>query len=202
HCRVTASQDGVVVFEIPQQVRRGIAAPIVAQGENVREGQKLLRVLDLNRPFLVTRIHEAQISRVRPGQRAQVRVDAFPGKTLNGEVSQVATTAASKDWFAADVKVYATQIRLPDPPPGLKPGMSAEVRIVLEERADVLRLPVQAVLGAGNERYCYVKTAAGLEERRVVIGISDNEFAEIKQGASADDVVLRDPAAVLNRGEP
>lgn len=200
-CVVTASHDGLVVFETPPQARVGIGTAIVAQGESVREGQKLLRMLDLKRPLLVTRIHEAQIARVRPGQRALVRVDAFPDRLVSAEVTQVATNAVTQDWFSADVKVYPTQLSLPDAPPGLKPGMSAEVCILLEERADVLRQPVQSVLGAGKERYCYVKTAAGLEERRVIIGLRDDEFAEVKQGVSDEDVILRDPAAVLSRGD-
>ncbi len=81
----------------------------------------------------------------------------------------------------------------------LKPGMSAEVRIVVEERPGVVQVPVQAVVRSQRARSVFVKTAAGIEERPVTTGISSNFAVEIKEGLKEGDLVLRQPEAVLRR---
>jgi biotin carboxyl carrier protein len=198
-CVLLAPRDGLVIYAVPEQARagRGTPLPVVAQGEPVREGQRLLRVCDLGRMLVTVRVHEAWVSRVRPGQRALVAVDAFPGRQIPGEVKQMAAVASQADWFSADVKVYPVVVALAGQTPGLRPGMTAEARIVLEERADVLRVPVQAVLGRGGQRYCLVKTGEGVVERRVVIGLTDDLGAEVREGLAEGDVVLRDPGLLL-----
>jgi multidrug resistance efflux pump len=66
-CVITAPQAGLVVYYIPEQSRFGSGSQqsIVAQGEPVREGQKLMRIPDLTKMLVNTKVHEAMISRVR-----------------------------------------------------------------------------------------------------------------------------------------
>jgi RND family efflux transporter MFP subunit len=201
-CVLTAPRDGLAMYFVPEQSRFGAANSIIAQGEPVREGQRLLRICDLKRMLVSIRIHEALIARVRPGQKVTVRVDAFPRKPLAGTVTQVATVASQPDWFSSDVKVYQTLVALADEVAGLKPGMSAEVTIVLEERVGVVQVPVSAVVRAGKERVCYVKTTDGIEERRVVTGVSSDLAVEIKDGLKEGDHILRDPRGLLRRLYP
>jgi HlyD family secretion protein len=72
-CNITAPQDGLVVFYVPEQARMGSGSQqsIIAQGEPVREGQKLMRIPNLDRMFVNVRVHEAM--------RAKVRGDIFLG---------------------------------------------------------------------------------------------------------------------------
>jgi HlyD family secretion protein len=200
-CVLVAPRAGLAVYHVPEQARFGAGRHIVAQGEPVSEGQKLLRVCDLTRMLVNARIHEALVARVRPGQRVRVLVDAFPGHFIAGEVKQVATVASQQDWLAADVKVYATTIALAGEVEGLRPDMSAEVRIVLGERPNVLQVPVQAVVRSGAKQSCFVKTRDGVVEQRVVTGLTNDLVAEIREGLAEDDVVLRDPRALLARPE-
>jgi multidrug resistance efflux pump len=199
-CTLTAPRDGLAVYSVSEQARLG-AQRIVAQGEPVHEGQKLLRVCDLTRMLIIARVHEALVSRVRPGQRASVRVDAFPDRLFEGQVKEVASTASTQDWLIADVKVYATTIALAGEPRGLRPGMSAEVRIVLGVRPNVLPIPLQAIVRSGANLSCFVKTPDGIVERRVVLGLTNDLVAEVREGLAEDEVVLRDPRALLARPE-
>jgi multidrug efflux pump subunit AcrA (membrane-fusion protein) len=66
-CLILAPQDGLVVYFVPEQSRFGSGSQqsIVAQGEPVREGQKLMRIPDLSKMVVNTRVHEAMVSRVR-----------------------------------------------------------------------------------------------------------------------------------------
>jgi RND family efflux transporter MFP subunit len=198
-CKLTAPHDGMMVYYVPEQSRFAPVRPIVAQGEPVRQGQKLVQVCDLSKLQLQTRIHEAVVSRLRAGQAARVRVDAFPGRRFSGRVKDVSPVASQQDWLTSDVKVYPTTVTL-EGAAGAKPGMSAEVSIVTEQRRGVLRLPVQAVQPAGGgKRVCYVRAGAGIEEREVKLGTNDGAFVEVREGLKEGDSVIRDPHALAAR---
>jgi multidrug efflux pump subunit AcrA (membrane-fusion protein) len=252
-CTITAPQDGMVVYYISDQARFGGGSQqsIVAQGEPVREGQKLMRIPDLKHMLVNTKVHEALVSRVRgeqlsptgfgellraallvnsdvwsnvacqyayvelrekfrdkeqrvvyAGQQALIRVDSFPDMILHGHVKSVATISAQQDWLASDVKVYQTMVAIDDPLDGLKPGMSAEVTIVVDtEQEPVLTLPLQAIIGSaelGKYRKCFVVTA-GREtvEREIIIGLSNEKVAEVKSGLAEGEEVVLNPRVIL-----
>ena len=135
------------------------------------------------------------------GQPASIRVDAFPERTFKGHVKTVATVASSSDFMSSDVKVYSTVVAMDEPIPGLRPGMSAEVTIHVEDTVkDVLAVPVQAVLGgaeSGRGRKVLVMTPAGPEERDIQIGISNEKMAEVRDGLKEGDHVILNPKVIL-----
>jgi hypothetical protein len=129
------------------------------------------------------------------GQDARVRVDAYPDRELKAHVKTVATVAAQGDRMSADVKMYVTMIAIDESLEGLKPGMSAEVTILVDKTLDdVLIVPAQAIMGAasvGKDRSCWVKTGTGFEEREIEVGASNEKEAEIRSGlAEGEQVVL------------
>jgi hypothetical protein len=197
-CVIKSPRSGLAVYHVPEAARFGSDSPVVAQGEPVREGQKLLRVCNLERFAVTARIHEAQIARVRVGQRVTVRVDAFPKQPLAGRVKAIAPVAVQQDWLSADVKVYPVVVELTDQLPGLRPGMSAEVRIEVERLAKALRVPVESIVRSGREAFCYVKVGNALQERKVTTGARNDFSVEIKAGLKEGEQVLRSPRAVAS----
>ena len=86
-------------------------------------------------------IDEAEVSRVRPGQRVSFTVDAYPSEEFDGTVSQVRLNPAVQQ----NVVTYATLIDVDNPGLKLKPGMTATVSIEVARKDDVLRVPVGAL---------------------------------------------------------
>jgi multidrug resistance efflux pump len=207
-CKIYAPQDGMVVYYIPDQARWGGGSQqsIVAQGEPVREGQKLMQIPDLKQMLVNTKVHEALITKVHPGQPALIRIDSTSTQTLHGKVESVATVAAQADWMAADVKVYTTKVAI-DPDEiehyklDLKPGMSAEVTILVADALEhVLTVPIQAIVGGsemGPHRTIVVMTPDGPKEREIVVGASNEKVAEVKEGLKEGDEIVLNPKAVL-----
>jgi multidrug efflux pump subunit AcrA (membrane-fusion protein) len=194
HCVITAPQDGMVVYVVPEQLRfGGVDSGLTAIGEPVREGQKLMRVVGLKRFVIQCKVHEALIHKVRVGQPVSVRADAFPRQALQGRVMAVSPVASQKDWLTSDVKVYPVQVALTGQLAGIKPGMSGDVRIEVEHRGDVLRVPVGAVLRSNRESFCLVKVGKGLEERAVKTGARNHSFVEIHEGLKEGDRVFSPP---------
>ena len=198
-CSLVAPLDGMAVYHVSRAGRFGGGLPPLAAGEGVREGQKLVRVVGLKQFAVGTRVHESQVAAVRVGQAVRVRVDAFPARDLRGTVAQVSPVASAPDWLAANVKVYPVTVTIEDPPPGLKPDMTCEVRVATGERKGVLLVPRTAVVGAGRDRVCFVRSGQELQERRVVTGAAGETTVEIREGLREGDLVAADLPALLVR---
>src|SRR5207244_8244995 len=96
--------------------------------------------------------------------------------------------------------VYVTKVAIDEEVENLKPGMSAEVTITVGDRLEqVLTVPVQAVVGSvelGGRRRCYVITPNGPEPRDIVVGLSNDRYAEVREGLKEGDEVVLNPKAV------
>jgi multidrug efflux pump subunit AcrA (membrane-fusion protein) len=205
-CKILAPQDGLVVYHVDERSKWGGGQQsLIAQGEPVREGQKLMRIPNLNKMVVATKIHEAMVSRVHAGLPAQVRVEAFSGKTMRGKVKAIATVASKQSWLSSDVQVYEAQVEIEGVVPGLKPDMTAEVTIFTDSQRDsALTIPVQAILGSvdmGNTRRIYVQTDNGPEARDVTIGLSNDRMAEVLTGLKEGDEVIVNPLVLLSAEE-
>ncbi len=201
-CRLAAPQDGLVVYYAADQMRWGIGRQsLVAQGESVAENQKLMQIPDLKHMLVNAKIHEALVGRVHKGQPATVRVDATGNRKLKAHVEAVANTPSQQDWFAADVKVYATKVFINEEVDGLKPGMNSEVTITVADALEhVLTVPIQAIIGSaemGEARKCFVVTPQGLVERDIVVGMSNDKDAEIRSGLAEGDEVVTNPKVLV-----
>jgi HlyD family secretion protein len=207
-CKIYAPHDGLVLYYVPEQVRSGSGSQqsVVAQGEPVREGQKLIQLPDLSHLQVSIRVHEAVVTRVHRGQPALARVDAMSGRALHGHVQTIATFASQVGWSGADVRAYVTKVAIdPDDVEGLdlRPGMSARVVIGSDAAEHVLAVPTEAIVGGselGSGRKVFVLTADGPEERAVTVGVSNPQLAEIKTGLNEGDEVIVNPGA-LSREE-
>jgi HlyD family secretion protein len=205
-CTITAPQAGLVVYFVPEQVRGGGGSQqsIVAQGEPVRESQKMMQIPDLEKMLVNVRVPEAFVSHLvnNTKQAAQIRVDALPNVLLHGHVKTVDTVASQADFFASDVKVYKTMIKVDGQPDGLRPGMSAEVTIFADESAtDVLVVPVQAVVGSismGAKRQVFVVGKDGQAVKRdIVVGMTNERKVEVKSGLEEGERVVENPGPLL-----
>ena len=133
----------------------------VRVGENVvmgiqnSEGAFLMNISDMSIVTCEVKVDETDITNVKDGQPADVAIDAIPGKTFKGHVTEVGeqailrstgqaattqTTANTQE--ARDFKVVVT---LDNPPPSLRPGLSATAKIQTAQRKNILTIPIQAL---------------------------------------------------------
>lgn len=131
--RITSPVDGIVIkraIERGQTVAASLQSPelfVIAQ--NLSDMQ-----VDAS-------IDESDVGRIRTGQRATFTVDAFPGQTFEGEVSQVRKAAQS----VANVVTYVAVVGFSNVGGRLLPGMTANVRVVTDVRDSVLKVPNAAL---------------------------------------------------------
>jgi HlyD family secretion protein len=133
HTEIRAPVDGVVVsrnVDPGQTVAASLQAPTlftIAQ--------------DLTRMQVEAAVDEADVGRLREGMSATFTVDAFPGRVFRGEISQIRKAAQ----VVQNVVTYTTVITTPNPDRTLLPGMTANVRIEVDRREGVLRVPNAAL---------------------------------------------------------
>ena len=188
YCDVRANADGTLVYAKDKNKR-------IELGETVHFKQRLFSVPDMSQMQVQTFVHEAEVKKVRTGMEAEVRVDAFPDLVLHGSVQQVSNFYDStRHWLSGGVKEYATIVKVTNLPEGesLKPGMTAEVKILAGELSDGLIVPLAAVTEADREHWCYVAGENGIERRSVEIGAHTNDFVEIISGLSEGEKVALD----------
>lgn len=127
--KVQASQAGVVLYPPP---RRG--SPVIEIGAVVAERQTVLEIADFSELQVVVRVNETRIARVRPGQPAEIRVDALPDRSFRGTVKQVGRVPEQASFLQESVKEYRVIVSLGDPSPDLRVGMNAMVDIQTQRR--------------------------------------------------------------------
>lgn len=196
-CLIKAPIDGQVVYAEMERWRSN-GDDAIRPGTRIREQQVIIRLPDPKKMQVKARISEARVDRVKADMAVTIELDALPGLELHGRVKKVNPYPSNDNWFNSNVKEYATFVEILDPPQALRPGMSAHVAIRVETKADVLQVPVQAVVERGKKFYCLVREPlAKLAAREVLIGSSNDKFLVIREGLAEGQEVVMNPRAHL-----
>jgi HlyD family secretion protein len=188
---ITAGQAGIVAYANDAYYD---ASRQIREGATVYYQQKIFSLPDMSRMQVKVNTHESLIKKLKTGQPAEIRIDAFANAVFTGTVKSVSSLAdSSRSWASAGVKEYPTIVTLDDLKGfALKPGMTAETRIFVGERDNVLVVPLQAVAQHKGEFSAFVDDDDGIERRPVKIGESNEQFVEIVEGLTEGESVALD----------
>jgi len=210
---IKAPVDGVVVarnVDVGQTVAASLSAPTLFQIAQ-----------DLTKMQVDTNVSEADVGRVKVGQAATFTVDAYPGRIFKGEVTAVREAPIN----VQNVITYDVVIGVSNPDLKLFPGMTANVKIMIDQRTDVLKVPNAALRfhpatapaqpngnaaskgglrkgGAQPMQAVWILDAENKPQQvRVKTGETDGTFTEITDGSlkEGDRVIL---AALSKQGAP
>jgi HlyD family secretion protein len=185
-CTIRAPHDGFVIY-----VKEDNRPPNIEPGMSVRQNQKLFYLPDLSQMEALAMVHESMANRVRPGMRAQVRIEGLPDELLEGHVTSVAQLPTQN--FFNEVRYFYTSVALDSVPEGLKPGMTAEIVIATDRRTDVLTIPSEAVSLEEGQEVCYVAHDDSLERRPIKVGPSNEGEFEVTEGLDEGERVVLNP---------
>ena len=180
--KVMAPMDGVV------SVRNVQIGQIISSAiSNVGGGTTVLTLADLSRIYVLATVDESDIGGVKAGQTVQVTADAFAGKRFPGKVVRIAPKGVN----ASNVVTFEVKIEVLGPNKALlKPEMTANVEILIEQKDGVLLVPTEAVTRRQRERIATVVGPDGTAQERVVeVGIQDGTRVEITKGLSEGETV-------------
>ena len=201
HCAIKSPVDGIVIsrnVDVGQTVAASLQAPVIFTIAN-----------DLTKMQIDANVAEADVGVITVDQTVDFTVDAFPGRTFHGKVVQVRNAPIT----VQNVVTYDTVIGVSNADLKLKPGMTANVSIVVAQRDNVLQLknaalryrppdatPVETrstsgpggarMSGGGRERTVYVLSGSRPKPVQIKTGISDGVVTEVLEGLKEGDRVV------------
>jgi HlyD family secretion protein len=195
YCTIVAPKDGLVIHP---RAAAWKDAPDITEGGTVYKEQVLLLMPDLDKMQVKVGVHEAVVSEVEVGLLTRI---TLPNREpIVAAVSHVADIARPASLGSGDVIKYDVIVELP-PIPDLKPGMSAEIEIVMAEHKNVLVLPVAAVLELEDGFHCWVKIGADVVKRTIKLGDSNDIFIVIQDGLNEGEAVILNPLAYIDEAQ-
>jgi HlyD family secretion protein len=157
-------------------------------GDLVSSNTAVVTLADLSSLQVLAVVDETDISQVQVGQQAQITFDAFPGRKFQGKVLEVPLEAK----LVQNVVSYDVPVSLEGANSvALKPGMTANVKIVVGQRQNALLLPVLAIQQGedGNVVLVQDSTTGKTVATPVEVGLSDGTYVEIVRGLNEGDRV-------------
>jgi HlyD family secretion protein len=109
-------------------------------------GTVLLTISDMSIVETEMEVDETSIPGVKLGQRARVRIDAYPNQTFDGMVTEVGSSPMAGTGAANEAIKFKVKVRIENPPKDVKPGLSAQADILTGFRANALVIPLQALV--------------------------------------------------------
>lgn len=209
---VAASDDALSKTSIVSPISGRVTRVNAEEGETVvtgtmnMPGSVILTVSDLSTIEAAVEVDEAAVARVRVGQKASVKVDAFPDTELPGEVTEIADSAVKRQ----EVAYFPVKVRILGSGEGLRPGMTARARIQAESRKGVLVVPIPAIVAkrdpegkAGSssnpegQKIVYRVEGGKARAAPVAVGLNDETRAEILSGVGEGDTIAIGPYRTL-----
>jgi HlyD family secretion protein len=189
-CTIRARGPGLVVYEenLNSNPRRKLRI-----GDRVFATQGIVTIPEVNRMLVEASISESDVHRVKTGQPAEIRVEAFPDVTLTGRVSRVGTLASTSATRPFDDKRFDLIITLDPTTVDLRPEMTIRADVTVGSRSGVLLVPVTAVFNNQGTRVVYVVSATGTERRPIDLGESNDRVVEIVAGLREGERVSLSP---------
>jgi HlyD family secretion protein len=161
----------------------------VRPGDTVWQGQPVLYIPDLSAMVVKTQVREEDLHKLRPGQAATVRFDAYPDARMEAEVASIGALAVEDTALAKAGKHFQLTVNMHGADPRLRPGMTARVTIVADRARDALVIPIAALHYQGGDPVCYVFDGQELAARRVTVGRRGDELVEVVAGLTAGERV-------------
>jgi HlyD family secretion protein len=145
---------------------------------------------DVNQVFVRGKIDEADIGRVQTGQIARISVETFKDRTFSGSVARISPMGTEKD----SVTSFEVRVSIDNPGKELKPNMTANAEIVLEEHPNSLLVPESAVVYDGQKN-AFVDIVApearnGRTRVKVTLGVGNGSKVQVLDGVKEGDRII------------
>lgn len=171
-CRIVAPFAGVTGLRM------------VSPGDFVSAGQDLVNLEDLSTLKLDFRLDEAALPALAVGQSLSLSVDSYPGQTFAAELYAIDPRVS------AETRSIGLRARLPNPDGKLRAGQFARVRLTVDQRADAIVVPEQAIFPRGDKQFAYVVVDGKAQLRELHIGQRHPGKVEVLSGLAAEDKLV------------
>ena len=172
--------------KIAAPVAGEIAQILKQEGESVQMLEPVIIFIPEKDYYVEVNIYEEDLPKVRIGSKAVIEPVAYPDEQLTGEVYFI----SPKETIINDIVYYPVKISF-DNNLGLKPGMSADLTIISQEKNDVLVASAESIYKENNKEFVWLKTKGEKEKRYIKTGLwGSNDLVEILEGLKEGDELI------------
>jgi HlyD family secretion protein len=194
---LTSPIDGILTLLPNSRARTSIVgggAPIFKEGDRAYAGATIAEMPDIATIQANAPVPEADRGRVQPGQPVVLQVEGVPDKEHKGKVSEI-SPLAKLDYSGYPVtKNFDLTVRLENPDPRLRPGMTARFRVEVERVPDSIVIPAGAVFEKNGKLVAYVQSDGGYRERPVILARRGIGQVMVASGLRPGErIALKDP---------
>jgi len=169
-----------------------VTARFVELGDTVIKGNLMGTVVSIDSLYVEGFIDEADISKVSIGKEVNITMDAYQDRVFKGVLYRVSPVVTGGK---QETRTFEVRARLKEMPPAIKPGMSAEVEVIVDKADNALIVPSQAVLERNGNSFVYVIKDSRARLVRIKAGRSNWTYTEVLSGISEGDEVITNPDA-------
>lgn len=168
-----------------------------AKGSALSQGSPAFSVVDDKKLSFTAEIDEADIEKVKVGQQVKVTLDAFEGKTFEGQVLSIGDIAQTTSTGGT---VFLVEMALNQNDSALKLGMKGDSTIQVENVAAALTVPIEALFSEGGKDYVYVVKNDKLVKTNITAGTTTDTSVEILDGITEGQTVALAGSMPLSDG--
>jgi HlyD family secretion protein len=174
-----------------------VAGPL-GGGGNLTMPTSIAEIADLTNLEVHVNVDEIDIGKIAVGQKALISVEAFPQRTIEGKVEEIALSTISRREMGI---TYRVKVRIGTPGKSLKLGMTATVDFLIRTKQQVLTLPKNAIIAQGDKKLVYILSDQRVYARELVTGIEGEEIVEVTSGLHQGEEVVVGISVGIDDGE-
>ena len=180
----------------------GMSLPDYHEGDQAQPGSAIAQVIDSRDMELTAKISELDRANITVGQAAEVEFDAMPGRIFHGMLKSAGGMVQRSFFWEESGSKYDISIQLNDSDARLLPGLTAQVVIVGEKKANALYIPRQALFQKEGKQTVFLKKGASFKQLPIKVDFENESRAAIEGLRDGDDVALIDPTAARKAASP
>lgn len=182
---------GIVVM---QSIFRGGDFGQVREGDQVSAGQPFMSIVDPSSMVVNATVNQVDAEKLRLGQKATIRLDAYPDLQLPGTVVGIGALSKTSTFRASFVSEIPVRVKLDQIDSRVIPDLTASAEIVVSSEPDAVIAPRSAVFSDNSGPFAFLQTPEGWLRKRVEVGPANNLFVVIRSGLQkGDKVALQRP---------
>lgn len=159
----------------------------VEVGEMVLPGETLAEIVDDGSIYIHAPIDEADIYKLKVGQTVKVAIDSFPNTKFTGRLYEISPIVSEEKQEGRTVSI---KVSIDSHEEVLRPGMSCDIEILVDEIPGALLVPTNLLMGRGNKKHVFVIEGNRVKKKPVTLGLSNWDFSVVKEGLREGDEII------------
>ena len=194
---LTSPTDGIITLLPNSRARTSLlsgSTPIFKEGDRAYAGAAIAEIPDISTIQGNAPVSEADRGRVQPGQPVILNIEAVPDKEHKGKVLEISPLAKVNYSDYPVSKNFDLVVKLENPDPRLRPGMTVGFRVEAERVRNVIVIPAEAAFQKGGRTVAYVLTDGTWRERRLELARRGTGHVMVSSGLKpGEKIALKDP---------